>query len=111
ALRALPDGLSAAMGGALDARDLVSGKRGAIECRMRKVVRRASRVHRVGNAPTVHELHRAGIERRCARMFRWTFALLDEEAGRAAQPEIRGERKPNGSTADDQDRGFQRRPG
>ena len=107
AFRALPDRLTAAMSGTLDARDLVAGERRAIERRVRKVVRRAGRVHGVGNAPAPHEFHRARIERGGARMVRWTFALLDEETGRAAHAEIRRERKPDRAAADDQDRSFQ----
>ena len=70
AFRALADRLTAAMSWPLNARDLVAGERRAIERRVRKVVRRAGRVHGVGNAPAPHELHRTRVERGGARMVR-----------------------------------------
>src|SRR5262249_23952832 len=88
AFRTLLDRLAATVGGALDAGDLVAGERRAIERRVRKVIRRARLVHRIGNAPAAHEFHRAGIQRGGARTIRQTFALLDQQAGRAAKAEI-----------------------
>ena len=51
------------------------------------------------------------IERELSAVARgWSgrpVALLDEQTGRAAHAEIDGERKPDRTAADDQDRSFQ----
>src|SRR5262249_7255516 len=96
-----------AMGGALDACDLVTAERRAIEDRVREVIRRAGRAHRIGNAPAAHELHGAGIQCSGARMVRQTVTLFNHKTRGTAQPEIRGERKPDRTAADNEDGSFQ----
>src|SRR5262249_1803843 len=107
AFRALLDRLTAAMGGAFDASDLVTAERRAIEDRVREVIGRAGRAHRIRYAPPAHELHSARIEGSGARMARQTVPLLTHETRSAAQPQIRGERNPDRATADKEDRSFQ----
>jgi hypothetical protein len=55
--RALSGWRATAMGGTLDASDLVPGKRGAIEYSVREIVRRGGRMNGVGDTPAPYELH------------------------------------------------------
>src|SRR3954471_23237250 len=91
ALRALRAGRgrgAAAMVRAFDAGNLETRERRAIEGGMREILRRGGVTHLCADAPTPHDLHRAGVDGGRPRMIGRAFALLDDEAGRAAPAEI-----------------------
>ncbi len=105
-LRALRGGAAAAVMGALDAGDLEAVEAGAVERRVREILRRRGRPHRLGHAEPAHELHGARIEGGGARMVGRSLALLDDQAGHAALAEVGRQRQADRAGADDQDRDF-----
>ena len=91
------------MGCALDPADLVPGKAGYVERRMRKVGRDGSAAHLRSDAPTSADLHGANVHCVGAWEYKCAFALLYDEARHAAPTEIDREPEPDRTGAHDQD--------
>ena len=103
-LRADRRARSAAVAGAVDARDLVAGEARQIEHGMREVGRRAGLLDALGDPPAAEQLHGARVLRGGAGMRDRAVALLHHRAFDAAPAEIGGEPEPDRPAADDQDR-------